>query len=313
MPQSFDIYLNNPTDFATVAAQNQERRHQGWEVVVAAWSVVNIIMPAREAKGCTTGDSAGGDTWRNPETRPPSKVSRSKIKLASVKLPRRGKTMEQMQKAAGWLSLTGDDIVDDKNKTAIEEIADQYQYPLEMFCDQADTVKSKMLAAMRWATLNGGPFICAALKQVGKRQLEALETLQICASKLGANFIIADQPHINKSSLEFWIANKRYENEKIAKASQAAQAHIKEQLDQSGFYMTKKGDRIERLGTPKANVQVAAMTKARIKQSYLDYESCKDALKSLVDSGLSVRAIGYELGFSHQTAAKYKKRLLNGE
>ena len=73
--------------------------------------------------------------------------------------------------------------------------------------------------------------------------------------------------------------------------------------------MTKKGDRIERLGTPKANVQVAALTKARIKQSYLDYESCKDALKSLVDSGLSVRAIGYELGFSHQTAAKYKKRL----
>ena len=300
-----------PDDFKI---ENQGRRKQGWDSVVPAWTFANIQAPATTFySNIGAGLYVSASSWQDAPTGPPSRISQSKIKLANVKFLWREKNLEQMQKAAGWLSLTGDDLVDARNKTAIQEIAKQYQYSLEMFYEQADTVKSKMPAAMRWAALNGGPFICAALKQVGKRQLEALETLQTCASKLGANFIIADQPHINKSSLEFWIANKRHENEKISKASRAAQADIKSQLDQSGFYITKKGDRIERLGTSDSTVQVAAMSKARIKQSYLDYESCKDALRSLVNSGLSLRAIGYELGFSHQTAAKYKKRLLNGE
>lgn len=222
--------------------------------------------------------------------------------------------MDNIQKAAGWLHTTGDGDIDAAHRKAVQAVGDQYDYAIEWFYDQAGATKTKLPAAMQYAAMHGGPFICCCLKSIAKRQLDALQTLQKCASQLGASFIIADQLHINKGSLEFFIANQRFQNKKIASASREAQAKIKQQIDDLGYYINRSGDRVERLGNPKiSTTAVVKSIKSRQRKSDLEYQAIKPALKICVDRGLSLREIGYELGFSHTCAAKYKKRLLNGE
>lgn len=222
--------------------------------------------------------------------------------------------MENMQKAAGWLHITGDVETDEAHRKAVEAVGKQYDYAIEWFVQKSDATKTMLPKAMQYAAINGGPFICCCLKSIARRQLDALETLKKCASQVGASFIVADQPHINKASLEFFIANQRYQNQKVSDASKAAQAKIKRQLKEQGYYINSAGNRVVALGNPKisktATVQASATRK---RNSDLRYQQIKPALQILVDRGLSLRAMGYELGISPTCAGKYKRRLLNGD
>ena len=298
--------------------QTPARCRQGWEPIVPAWTFANIICAEKSRYCAGYAPSVGGcvnaiSDWCNAPNGPPlgnfllSQIAKYKCFL-------RERLVEKMQKAAGWLHMTGDVELDAAHRKAVEAVGEQYDYAIKWFADKRDATTTMLPRAMQYAAVNGGPFICGSLKSIAKRQLVALETLKKCASQVGASFIVADQPHINKASLEFFIANQRYQNQKVSDASKAAQAKMKRQLKEQGYYINSAGCRVVALGNPKisktATVEASA---ARKRNSDLRYQQIKPSLQILVDRGLSLRAMGYELGISPTCARKYKGKLLNGD
>ena len=298
--------------------QTPARCRQGWELVVPAWTFANIICAEKSRYCAGYAPSAGGcvnaiNDWVNAPNGPPlGNFLLSQI--AKLECFLRERLVEKMQKAAGWLQMTGDVEADEAHKKAVEAVGKQYDYAIEWFEQKSDATKTMLPKAMQYAAINGGPFICCCLKSIARRQLDALETLKKLANQAGASFIVADQPHINKASLEFFIANQRYQNQKVSDASKAAQAKMKRQLKEQGYYINAAGDRVCALGNPKisktATVEASA---ARKRNSDLRFQQMKPALQILVDRGLSLRAMGYELGISPTCARKYKGKLLNGD
>ena len=292
------------------------RCRQGWEIVVPAWTFANIICFVKSKNCAGYWPIVGGclitiSSWSNAPNGPPRDFKLSQI--AKLECFLRERLVEKMQKAAGWLYMTGDVELDAAHRKAVQAVGEQYDYAIEWFADKRDATTTTLPKAMQYAAINGGPFICCCLKSIAKRQLDALETLKKCASQVGASFIVADQPHINKASLEFFIANQRYQNQKVSDASMAAQVRMKRQLKEQGYYINAAGDRVVKLGNPKIATATVQASAARKRNSDLRFQQIKPALQILVDRGLTLRAIGYELGISPTCARKYKGKLLNGE
>ena len=202
--QNFVDYTPLQRCSLAVLFQTPSRRRQGFEIVVPAWTFANIICFVKSRYCAGYAPSAGGcvnaiNDWFNAPNGPPLRDFLLS-QIAKYKCFLRERLVEKMQKAAGWLQMTGDVELDAAHKKAVEAVGIQYDYAIEWFADKRGATTTMLPKAMQYAAINGGPFICGSLKSIAKRQLDALETLKKLANQAGASFIVADQPHINKAS-----------------------------------------------------------------------------------------------------------------
>ena len=124
-------------------------------------------------------------------------------------------------------------------------------------------------------------------------------------SKNKVNLLVADDPMVEEMPLDFkikWLAQKAHEAQKTREATSAntkqGMAVIKKELESAGFYTTKVGNVIKKLGSPDLEKK---SSKARIKASEANIASGDftverfwQDIKLRIDSGMSYREIARE-------------------
>lgn len=153
--------------------------------------------------------------------------------------------------------------------------------------------RPQLTAALAHAKREGAVLLIAKLDRLARNVAFVAGLMES-----GVRFIAADMPHADAFQLHIYASMAEQEAKAISKRTRDALAAIKARIARDGFHISRRGNRITRLGHPQ---QLEAMARARaarktaknadlvvkmIHRMHAEGKSLREIAKALNDAGL---------------------------
>jgi hypothetical protein len=137
-------------------------------------------------------------------------------------------------------------------------------------------------------------------------------------SKSGVDFICCDMPDANKFTIHIMAAMAENEAQMISDRTKAALKSIKDKIDCDGFYVTKSGNKIYRLGGdgvfPESAINNSIATRKKMSDMNLNKKYARPYAVELRRQGMKLQDIADKLnenGYLSASGGKYHKTSVN--
>jgi DNA invertase Pin-like site-specific DNA recombinase len=116
------------------------------------------------------------------------------------------------------------------------------------------------------------------------------------------DFICCDMPHANKLTIHLIASIAEHEADMIASRTKDGLKSIKDRIEKDGYYISKNGNRITRLGNPNPNTKAATMRSVEVNKAKSRANKNKNVARpfaqELRSQGMSYRNIANRLNQS---------------
>lgn len=155
-----------------------------------------------------------------------------------------------------------------------------------------------LMKALAWCKANDATLTLLTIDRFSRR---AWETLKFFDEQVRTNKIrirVCDDPLLDPEMLPLRIALSEMERERIRRRTKAALATIKEEIEEQGFYVTREGTRITKLGNQSdlsfnlAQAKGGASTRERTR---IRNEELLPLIQSMRAEGMSMARVAQRL------------------
>jgi len=137
-------------------------------------------------------------------------------------------------------------------------------------------------------------------------------------SKSGVDFICCDMPDANKFTIHIMAAMAENEAQMISDRTKAALKSIKDKIDCDGFYVSKSGNKIYRLGGngvfPDSAINNSIRTRKKVSEMNLNKKYARPYAAELRRQGMNLQDIADKLnenGYLSPSGGRFHKTTVN--